>query len=200
MNIIGALARSCNTWFFAGAMETDPPYITGMAVEFGFGKRTGIPIEEVPGLMPTNEWWMKQFGAKIGKGDLCNISIGQGSVSATPLQVAQAMTAVANRSAFGYRPARSSGPRIIMEVIRDSYDVVPRELHVPPRNLDIVQRGMFEVVNSDRGTGKNAQHEQIHVSGKTGTGQWNPTKSQNIGLVCRVRPVRVSRLCLRGGL
>jgi len=179
MNIIGALARSCNTWFFAGSMVTDPPYITGMGVEFGFGRKTGIPIEEVPGLMPTNEWWMKTYGAKIGKGDLCNISIGQGSVSATPLQVAQAMTAVANRSSLV--PARLVlQVQDYLEVIRDSYDVVPRELHVPQRNLDIVHRGMFEVVNNDRGTGKNAQHEKVHFSGKTGTGQWNPTKSQNI--------------------
>ncbi|RFC44053.1 MAG: penicillin-binding protein 2 [Verrucomicrobia bacterium] len=179
MNVIGALARSCNTWFFAGSMVTEAPYITEMGVEFGFGRKTGIPIEEAAGLMPTDAWWQKQFGAKIGKGDLCNISIGQGSVGATPLQVAQAMTAVANRSALV--PARLVlQVQDYMENIRDSYDVVPRELKVPARNIDIVQRGMFEVVNSDRGTGKNASHERIHVSGKTGTGQWNPAKSQNI--------------------
>jgi penicillin-binding protein 2 len=179
MNVIGALARSCNTWFFAGAMETDPPYITGMGVEFGFGRKTGIPIEESSGLMPTNEWWMKQYGAKIGRGDLCNISIGQGSVLATPLQIAQAMTGIANRHSF----AQS---RLVLQVqdfqgqIVDTYDVVTRDLHVPPRNIDIVQRGMFEVVNNERGTGKNAAHPKIHVSGKTGTGQWKPAKSQNI--------------------
>ena len=179
MNVIGALARSCNTWFFQGSMETDPPFITGMGVEFGFGRRSGIPIEESSGLMPTNEWWIKQYGAKIGRGDLCNISIGQGSVLATPLQVAQAMTGVANRHSLAQA-------RLILQLqdyrenIVDQYDVVARELHVPPRNLDIVHRGMYEVVNSERGTGKNAAHEQIHVSGKTGTGQWKPNKSQNI--------------------
>jgi len=179
MNIIGALARSCNTWFFAGSMVTEAPYITGMGLEFGFGRKTGIPIEEVSGLMPTNEWWLEKFGAKIGKGDLCNISIGQGSVEATPLQVAQAMTAVANRRALV--PARLVlQVQDYLENIADSYDVVPRELHVSDWHLQIVQKGMFEVVNGDRGTGKNARHDRINVSGKTGTGQWKPAQSQNI--------------------
>ncbi len=179
MNVIGALARSCNTWFFQGAMVTDAPYITGMAQEFGLGRKTGVPIEESAGLIPTNEWWLQKFKSKIGKGDLCNIVIGQGSVETTPLQVAQSMAALANRRSLVQA-------RLVLQVqdylenITNPFDVVPRELHVPDRNLQVVHRGMFEVVNGDRGTGRNARHDRINISGKTGTGQWVPAKSQNI--------------------
>ncbi len=180
MNIIGAITRSCNTWFFAGAMETSASNITIMGQKLGFGAKTGIPLpEERAGLMPTNEWYRDRWGYPIGKGDLCNISIGQGSVESTPLQVAQAMAAIGNRSAL-------IKARLVLQVqdfvnsVVHAYDVSSRPLFISYRNLEIVHRGMYDVVNHGRGTGKRAAHPNISVSGKTGTGQWNPALKQNV--------------------
>lgn len=180
MNIMGALTRSCNTWFYQGAMFTPPAYISRAGETFGFGRPTGIQLrEEEVGVMPTNEWFRKQFGYPIGKGDLANIVIGQGTVHATPVQVARAMGALGNRKSL-------LDARLVLQIqdyannIITSFDVSPHPLDISQHDLAVVHQGLYDVVHHERGTGKSAGHPRMSVSGKTGTGQWIPAKKQNI--------------------
>ncbi len=180
MNVVGALARSCNTWFYQAALDSTASNITAMAGRLGFGRKTGILLqEEHGGFIPTNEWSRAQYGHNILGGDLMNIVIGQGSVESTPVQVAQAMAAVGNRQYL-------NRARLVLQMqdvanrIVDAYDVDSENLNISQHSLNVVHKGMYEVVNGSRGTGKQAAHARINISGKTGTGQWKPAKAQNI--------------------
>lgn len=181
MNVVGALARSCNTWFYQVGTETGADPVTMMARRLGMGEKTGIPIRaEVDGLVPTNRWWRQKYGYNMSTGDLANICIGQGQVEASPLQVARMMAAIGN----GHAVVK---PRLVKQIQDYNNGVIQTlpveeisQLNIDPHVLNLVRRGMSEVVNSGRGTGRAAGHPQIDVAGKTGTGQWKPALHQNI--------------------
>lgn len=182
MNVVGALARSCNTWFYQVGTQAGADPVTMMARRLGLGEKTGIPIKsEIEGLVPTNRWWRQKYQYNMSTGDLANICIGQGQVETSPLQVARMMAAVGN----GRYVVK---PRLVMQIQDYNNAViqtVPQEevsqLNIDPHYLNVVRRGLKEVVNSGRGTGRAAAHEKITVAGKTGTGQWKPALEQNIG-------------------
>ena len=182
MNVIGALKRSCNTWFYQAGIHVGVTDVTSMGVKLGYGQKTGVPIpEEAAGIMPTKAWYREKWGWDMGDGDLANLCIGQGSVESTPLQVAQAMAAIGNRQ---YLPKS----RLVLQVqdyanniiAATDYKETRQRLGVSQHSLAVVHRGMYEVVNAGGGTGRNASHKNISVSGKTGTGQWIPAKNQNV--------------------
>ncbi|HWB61067.1 MAG TPA: penicillin-binding transpeptidase domain-containing protein, partial [Chthoniobacteraceae bacterium] len=88
LNFHEALEESCDTWFYQVGIKTGAGPIIEWAKKFGFGEITGIPLRaEVAGRVPTDEYMMKAHGRKIGPGDIANISIGQGDVEVTPLQM-----------------------------------------------------------------------------------------------------------------
>lgn len=181
MNVVGALTRSCNTWFYQAALQTGAAPVFEMAQRLGFGKATGLPLPaEAKGFVPTDRWSREKYGNPLLSGDLANMAIGQGTVLTSPLQVAQAMAAIGSRK-------RVVQPRLVMQV-QDINDSVTRTfrvreripLNINPYNMELVVQGMVDVVNADNGTARRARNEHITVAGKTGTGQWKPAKEQNI--------------------
>ena len=107
------------------------------------------------------------------------MSIGQGRVEVTPLQVARMMAAVGN----GRQVLK---PRLVLQVQDLNHELertfpveIANQLNVDSYSLRAVHRGLYDVVNAGNGTGKQAYHK-ITVSGKTGTGQWNVALKQNI--------------------
>ena len=181
MNVVGALARSCNTWFYQVGTRTGTDGVTSMARRLGLGTKTGIPLRaESAGFVPTDRWWKQTHGYFMSDGDLANICIGQGSIETTPLQIAQMMAAIGNRR-------HVVKPRLIKQIQDYNHHIVANfpvenrnELNIDPYYLDVVREGMKEVVNSGRGTGTKASHDAIIVAGKTGTGQWKPLLEQNL--------------------
>ncbi|MCB1229735.1 MAG: penicillin-binding protein 2 [Verrucomicrobiae bacterium] len=182
MNVSAALMRSCNTWFYEVGTQTGADAVTMMARRLGMGEQTGLPLKsEATGIVPTNRWWREKYGYYMSKGDLANICIGQGQIEVTPVQVARAMAAVANRQ-------HVLKPRLVKQIqdynnaVIQSVPVEDRsELEIDPYYLSIVRKGMTDVVNAGRGTGHAAGNDKIEVAGKTGTGQWKPANEQNIG-------------------
>lgn len=163
------LMRSCNPWFyyigeqlvFAGS----PNAIAEMARAFGMGSVTGVEIPEQPGNIP----------AQTATCELSTqLAIGQGEMTVTPLQVAQALAAIANGGTL-YRPALVE--QIGIENSTPSYEFEPEavgSLPISEDHLAIIQGAMLEVVRNGRGTA----HLQLgslryRVYGKTGTAQ-NP--------------------------
>lgn len=187
MNMMGALTRSCITWFFQAALQTNSAYISRAGEIFGYGRPTGIRMGEETGIMPTNEWYRDQFGYPIGKADLANIVIGQGAVEATPVQVARAMGAIGNRKSL-------LDARLVLRIqnsanhVFSSFDVSSHPLNVSQHDFAVVHQGMFDVVHHERGTGKAAAHARLSISGKTGAGQWIPSKKQKIAWFCGFAP------------
>ncbi|MDF1826367.1 MAG: penicillin-binding transpeptidase domain-containing protein [Verrucomicrobiales bacterium] len=179
MNVITALTRSCNTWFYEVAISAGGDSMSYMATRLGLGQKTGIPLNEAEGFIPSNRWWLDQYGHMMSDGDEAVMSIGQGKVEVTPLQVARMMAGVGN----GREVMK---PRLVMqiqdlnhEVVRSFPAEVANSLNVDGYSLRTVRRGMYDVVNAGNGTGKAAYHK-ITVSGKTGTGQWKVAQKQNI--------------------
>lgn len=180
MNVCGALARSCNTWFYQVGTMAGTDAVTGMGRRLGFGEKTGIPLRESEGIMPTNRWWREKYTYNMSKGDLANICIGQGQVQATPLQVARAMAAVGNQQ-YLLKPRLVKQIQDYNSAVIQSLPVEPiSELNIDPYYLSVVRQGMKDVVNGGRGTGPRASHERIAVAGKTGTGQWLVANEQNV--------------------
>lgn len=179
MNIIGAITRSCNTWFYEVATSAGADSMSYMATRLGMGMKTGLPLNEVDGFIPNNRYWLEKHGYMMSDGEEAVMSIGQGTVLATPIQIARMMAGIGNGRQI-------MNPRLVLqiqdlnhEIIR-SFPVEPlNNLNVDGYSLRTVQRGMYDVVNAGNGTGKAAYHK-ITVSGKTGTGQWKVAQEQNI--------------------
>jgi penicillin-binding protein 2 len=179
INVKRAIARSCNTWFYQVGIDVGPSAFLNLSRRLGFGERTGLPlIGETAGLVPNDEWMLKHEKRRILDGDTANLSIGQGTLLASPLQVAQAMAGIANGGAL---------PKL--QLIRQIQDTRGRVTHAPiperknwlgvdPKAVEVVQQGMSDVVNAGGGTGQSAGLSYTSLCGKTGTAQWGP-KSKN---------------------
>jgi penicillin-binding protein 2 len=182
INVTRALARSCNPWFAQVGIDVGPTAFLSLARRLGFGERTGLPLlGETPGLVPNDEYMTKLHKRRILDGDTANMSIGQGDLLASPLQVAQAMAGIANGGAL---------PRLqLITQIQDSRGRVVKAT-VPERKnwlgldskaVEVVREGMSEVVNSGYGTGKSGALSYTTLCGKTGTAQWGPkSKGQRL--------------------
>ena len=174
-----AIARSCNTWFYQVGINVGPSAFLGLSRRLGFGERTGLPIiGENPGLVPSDDWMLKHEKRRILNGDTANMSIGQGVLLATPLQVAQAMAGIANGGALPRLHLISQVQDIRGRVVQAPVPERRNWLGVDPLAVEIVHQGMSDVVNSGYGTGRGASLSYTNLCGKTGTAQWGP-KSKN---------------------
>jgi penicillin-binding protein 2 len=173
MNVVNAIKRSCNTWFYQAAMRAGGEPIMSMARNLGFGEKTGILLEgESSGYLPT--------GRKIVGGELANISIGQGQVLATPLQVCQSMAAVADGEYLIQPQLVRQIQAFDDKIIKTFPKNVKRRLSLNREYRDAVVKGMVAVVSGGGGTGHAAAIKQAQIAGKTGTAQWRIGKDQNL--------------------
>jgi penicillin-binding protein 2 len=143
------------------------------AKSFGLGTPTGIELQgEAAGLVPTSKWKRVNYAESWLTGDTYNMSIGQGYVLATPIQMANATAAIANRGVL-YKPqlvdylTDESG-----EVVRPFVPQVLREVAVDPRNLDVVREGMYGAMNFPYGTATRIKVPGVVLAGKTGTAEF----------------------------
>ncbi len=175
MNVSKAIARSCNTWFYAVGLKLGGEGLVTMARRFGMGEPTGIQLRaEARGAVPFDEELKSRYGYGLAGGYLANASIGQGHVLATPLQVAQMMAGIANRSALPQA-------RLIRQIQNNEGEVV-KTFPVRTRTLmdidnkwfEVVTQGMVDVVHAGYGTGHQGANNYRAVAAKTGTGQWGP--------------------------
>ena len=101
LNFVQALTESCDTWFYQVGIATGSAPILEWAAKLGFGAKCGIPLKgEAEGRLPNDNYMKATHGRRILNGDIANLSIGQGDLLVTPLQMAQAMAIVANGGTF----------------------------------------------------------------------------------------------------
>jgi len=194
MNVVGALKRSCNTWFYTVGMDTGSDSILAMARNLGFGQTVGLPIAgENSGDLPNNEEHRKRVGFAIRGGDLANISIGQGSVTATPLQVARSMAAIGTGEYLSELRLIKQVQDVNNNIIKTFPPPHRTQLQVSRHNLDVVREGMVAVVSGSNGTGARAAIPQAQVAGKTGTAQWVISKKQNLAWFAGFVPAKNPR-------
>jgi len=181
-NVTKAIAWSINTFFYyIGGGYKD---FVGLGADkllhyltlFNLGKKTGIDLPgERNGFLPSKEWKLKQKGENWFVGDTYNLSIGQGDILVTPLQVALWTSEVAN-----------DGKKIephLAETLTDPITKITTQFSHPTaslkaassKNLAIVRQGMAECVKS--GSCQLLKTLPFATAGKTGTAQWNSSRS-----------------------
>jgi len=170
-----AIARSCNTWFYQVGIDVGPSSFLALSRRLGMGEKSGLPlIGETPGLVPTNEWMLKNEGRRILDGDTANMSIGQGSLLASPLQVAQMMAGIGNGGALPKLTLVSQVQDTRGRVVKSSVPEKKNWLGIDEMAVEIVREGMRDVVDKGYGTGKSGGLSYTSLAGKTGTAQWGP--------------------------
>jgi penicillin-binding protein 2 len=170
MDLRHAIEQSCNVYFYTIGNMTGIDKIHKWSTLLGLGEKSGIDLpNEVQGLVPSPEWKQQYRREKWYAGETVSVSIGQGSVSVTPVSMAVYAATLAN-----------GGTRVtphLLKAIDDGTgwkDVPPppakSKAPLDPEKLQAIRDGLFLVVNG-AGTGHNAQIKGYDVSGKTGTAQ-----------------------------
>ena len=180
-NVRHSLAQSVNTFYYyigGGYNNFDGlgvDRITTYLKKFGFAKKLGIDIlGEATGFLPSKQWKQDQKGERWYIGDTYNLSIGQGDLLVTPLQIAAMTTVVANNGTL-YKPhvvqklidpiSKKESP-IEPEIIRSNF--------INPVYLSTIRAGMRDCVTY--GSCLRLSLLSFEAAGKTGTAQWNRNK------------------------
>ena len=161
MDMRSAVERSCNTYFWATGLITDPEQTTDMVNYLGYGQEFDLPLPTQRfGTMPSPKWLMKKYRREWQGYDTANTSIGQGYVLINPMQLA-------------VMPARLAAGKLIQPRLLMAGKAKPApELNVDPKHLAIVRDAMTAVVN-EAGTAVASKLplDGILMAGKTGTAQ-----------------------------
>jgi penicillin-binding protein 2 len=179
LNFVQALTESCDTWFYQVGIKTGAQPIIDWALALGFGAKCGIPLRgEAEGRVPNDEYMKATHGRRLLNGDIANMSIGQGDIQVTPLQMAQAMGVVANGGTL-YQTRLVQQVQTFDNQIVTAYQVrAKRTLKLSSETLDELHTGMTDVVNGAGGTAHQASLDNAEVAGKTGTAQWGPKNKE----------------------
>lgn len=153
-----AIANSCDIYFYAKGEEIGIERIAAFARKMGLGRRSGIGIQgERAGLVPDPEWSRKTRGAPWYPGETISVSIGQGPILASPLQIAVLLSSVAN------------GGRIVVPHLVLGEEPAGQEIELDPGDLERVRLALLHVV--EEGSGRAAAVLDVNIAGKTGTSQ-----------------------------
>lgn len=178
VDLMGALAGSCDTYFYQVALKlgdpesTGPEYLAQTARKFGLGQETGIDLpSSTDGLVPDPAWRRRINKARPDlahwfPGNTLNMSIGQGDMLASPLQLANYCGAIANGGTLWQ-------PHLFKELRGPKKEVFTPKVHlqvnIDPHNIALVRAGLRRVVTD--GTGRSINLPQVAVAGKTGSAE-----------------------------
>ncbi len=146
---------------------------------FGYGEASGIDLSgESSGFIPDPEWKKRRFGERWYIGDDYNASIGQGFLSATPLQIVNSIATIANGGTL-YEPHVARATRSLDGSLSYIDPVVRRKNFVDQHILQVVREGMRETITD--GTATILSDLSVAVAGKTGTAQFRNDKENTHG-------------------
>lgn len=169
LNFMGAMAWSSDTFFYQTAMGMGEKPLIQWTRRYGFGRKTGIELatEEAAGLVPDEAWKLEEINEGWYQGDTINMSIGQGFMQTSPLQVAVMFSVVANG---GYRVR----PHLLKD--NEAAQNWRESLNLQPETIRVLQQGLRQVVS--KGTGKALNVSNLPpVAGKSGTAEDPPRDS-----------------------
>ncbi len=173
VNLRSAIGRSCNVYFYEVGAKIGREKILEVAQRFGLGERTGIDLlDERRGTLPTDAWLGQDRNHPNGvwyPGETIGLSIGQGPIDTTPLQLAHMVATLAG--------GLDITPHIVMREqdasgrLRPTQHEVPRtNVNLSPYHQQLILDGMWAVVNNN-GSGWRARDPNLPIGGKTGTAQ-----------------------------
>ncbi len=171
MDMESALEKSCNSYMIHHALQLGLSRMAGILHSAGIGRRTALEIRNASGTFPDPEKKRLRYNARWNEFDTALLSIGQGFITATPLQMALIAGAFANGGII-YQP------HLVKKVVDDGGITMHERkiravssLGATPEQLQVIRRGMWKVVNSSGGSGRRAAVESLQIHGKTGTAE-----------------------------
>lgn len=172
VDISKGIYQSCDTFFYTLAERLGIEKIAKWAMMLGIGKKSGIDLpNEVSGVMPSEEWKVKNFHEKWYAGEVISVGIGQGAVAVTPIQLARAIAAITTGGTL-VRPHVVAPDQLPPDWQSPSDNNVPLVSHLPidPQNWITITDAMGNVV-SPIGTAFASHLQGIDFAGKTGSAQ-----------------------------
>lgn len=171
-NLRKSLRESCDVFYYQLGEKLGVDKIAAASKAFLLGSPMGIELQnEKSGLIPTSEWKLKRFGKRWYHGETLPVSIGQGYVLMTPVQMASMIATVANEGTI-FRP------HIVKRIVdadgkplKETKSEVIGKTSFSKEAYRLVKQGLFAVVNEPGGTGAQARLYDVKVAGKTGTSQ-----------------------------
>jgi penicillin-binding protein 2 len=165
VDLIKAIAVSCDTFFYGLGVELGIPKLNNVLKRFGFGKKTNIDMpNEKKGLIASAEWKKRNYNKKWYQGETAITAIGQGYTQTTPIQLALATAKLIN-------PNKNLRPHLLKESSTSNYMQYRIDNSINKNDLDLVKKGM-SLVTKEGGTaafiGKTSSY---NMSAKTGTAQ-----------------------------
>jgi penicillin-binding protein 2 len=170
VDISKAIYQSCDVFFYTLAEKLGIDRIAKYATAFGLGQKTGIDLpQEVSGVMPSEEWKIRNFKQKWYAGETISVGIGQGAVATTPIQLARALGAIASGGLL-VRPHVINPTDLPANVVPAADTAEPTRVPIDPQNWEIITDAMSNVV-APVGTAPSAHLQGIDFAGKTGSAQ-----------------------------
>jgi penicillin-binding protein 2 len=174
VNIVEAIQRSCNVFFYQLILKVGFDKWTEYGHRFGFGQATGTDTgEETAGLLPSAAYYDMRYGkGKWTQGFLVSLAIGQGELGVSPLQMARYAAALAN----GGTLVQPRAVQFIRNKSTNKIEGVPHTssaVGLSPHVMALIREGMQRVVHAPGGTGGLARIPGVISAGKTGTAE-NP--------------------------
>ncbi len=165
-----AMLYSCDTFFYSLGIELGLDKIGKYAEDFYLGHKLGLNLNrERAGLIPSKGWKQQRYRRYVSKGDLANMSIGQGDLLMTPIQLATFYATIAN-GGYVWRPylvdqVKNSGKVLV----QGESKLLHKVKHIKPENLHLMRNLLLASVDDPRSTGRRAKLPYTTVAGKTGS-------------------------------
>jgi len=156
-----AILKSCDVFFYTVGMKMGIDRLAFYGDKLGIGHKTGIDLpSEEPGLMPSVEWVERVFHRQWYAGETISVAIGQGAITATPVQLARLIGGIASGGVFK-QP----------HMLKDAQYVAEERFPLSEHTIERITDGMYGVINEPGGTGGQLRLAGIEFSGKSGTAQ-----------------------------
>jgi len=170
VDISKGIYQSCDVFFYTLAEKLGIDRIAKYATMLGLGQKTGIDLpQEATGVMPSEEWKIRNFKQKWYAGETISVGIGQGAVAVTPIQLARAIGGIASGGVL-VRPHVTNPTDLPPGVIPASNVPDKVTILLDPKNWEIITDAMAGVVGPG-GTAPSAHLQGIDFAGKTGSAQ-----------------------------
>jgi penicillin-binding protein 2 len=168
VNLRKAISQSCDTYFYTLGVRLGVDRISPFLARFGLGNPTGVDLTyERGGILPNRQWKQERDGRPWFPGDTVNLSIGQGDMLSTPMQLAYMTSIIANRG-------KKIVPRMVQTIgqIPTSLTEEAPVILKNQANWEQIIQGMEDVVHHPHGTASHlSRHVTYRMAGKTGTAQ-----------------------------
>ncbi len=180
LDIKQALAYSCNVFFYKTGEKLGVNNLARFAKLFGLGRKTGIDLPtEKKGLVPTKKWKYLNKRKKWYSGETTLFSIGQGYLLVTPLQIARAISVIANGGYLVKPTIINQGATQRRFATGQAVNPGWKKLDISLKNINIVKHGMIKAVEDKNGTAHKLKIDGLSIASKTGTAQVKGKKANS---------------------